>query len=198
MQDGVLAKNISLLPCKWEKMRAVKQYTVDCIRMPCYNNSVERSGCPRPELLFYTEDLCMSWNLEEALDYYRRQGAATDQNTLIALLKEIQRELGAVPVDAPAKIAEAYGLREPLVLALIRRIPSLRLSGGHCMELCAGPNCGKSSSLADYAEEIAPKGVTVKRVGCMRLCGKGPNLRWDGKLYQRVDQALIRRLMEQK
>ena len=140
----------------------------------------------------------MSWNFEEALDYYRRQGAASDQNTLIALLKEIQRELGTIPVDAPARIAEAYGLREPLVLALIRRIPSLRLSGGHCMELCAGPNCGRSSSLADFAEEIAPTGVTVKRVGCMRLCGKGPNLRWDGKLYHRADRALIRRLMEQK
>ena len=66
------------------------------------------------------------------------------------------------------------------------------------MELCAGPNCGKSAFLADYAEKIAPKGVMVKRVGCMRLCGKGPNLRWDGKLYHRADRALIRRLMEQK
>ena len=140
----------------------------------------------------------MSWNLEEALDYYRRQGAASDQNTLIALLKEIQRELGAIPVDAPAKIAEAYGLRESLVPALIRRLPSLRLAGGHCMELCAGPNCGKSPALADFAEEIAPKGVTVKRVGCMRLCGKGPNLRWDGKLYHKADKTLIQRLMEQK
>ena len=140
----------------------------------------------------------MSWNFEEALDYYRRQGAASDQNTLIALLKEIQGELGAIPVDVPAKIAEAYGLREPLVLALIRRIPSLRLSGGHCLELCAGPNCGKAASLADYAEQIAPKGVTVRRVGCMRLCGKGPNLRWDGKVYHQADRALIRRLMEHK
>ena len=140
----------------------------------------------------------MSWNFEEALDYYRRQGAPGDQNALIALLKEIQRENGCVPAEAPSKIAAAYGIREPLVLALIRRIPSLRLSGGHCMELCAGPNCGKSAFLADYAEAIAPKGVTVKRVGCMRLCGKGPNLRWDGNLYHRADKALIRRLMEQK
>lgn len=29
----------------------------------------------------------MEWNLEEALDYYRRQGAPGDQNALIALLK---------------------------------------------------------------------------------------------------------------
>ena len=140
----------------------------------------------------------MQWNLEEALDYYRRQGAPGDQNALIALLKEIQKENGCIPVEAPAEIAAAYEIREPMVLALIRRIPSLRLSGGHCMELCAGPNCGKAGHLADYAVKIAPRGVTVKRVGCMRLCGKGPNLRWDGRLYHRADETLIRHLMEQK
>ena len=140
----------------------------------------------------------MTWNLEEALDYYRRQGAPGDQNALIALLKEIQKENGCIPVEAPAKIAAVYEIREPLVLALIRRIPSLRLSGGHCMELCAGPNCGKADFLADYAEKTAPRGVTVKRVGCMRLCGKGPNLRWDGTLYHKADKALIRRLMDRK
>lgn len=140
----------------------------------------------------------MTWELEEVLEYYRRQGAPGDQNALIALLKEIQRENGSIPADAPAKIAECYAIREALVLALIRRIPSLRLSGGHCMELCAGPNCGKSAFLAEYAEAIAPKGVTVRRTGCMRMCGKGPNLRWDGMLYHKADKVLIRRLMEQK
>ena len=140
----------------------------------------------------------MLWDLEEALDYYRRQGAPGDQNALIALLKEIQKETGCIPAEVPAKIAAFYAIREPLVLALIRRVPSLRLSGGHCMELCAGPNCAKAGPLADYAERIAPGGVTVKRVGCMRLCGKGPNLRWDGRLYHQADKALIRRLMEQK
>ena len=137
----------------------------------------------------------MEWNLEEALDYYRRQGAPGDQNALIALLKEIQRENGCIPAEVPAVIAAAYEIRKPLVLAIIRRIPSLRPAGGHCMELCAGPNCAKAAHLADYAEQIAPKGVTVKRVGCMRLCGKGPNLRWDGRLYHQADKALIQRLM---
>ena len=140
----------------------------------------------------------MDWNLDEALEYYRRQGAPGDQNALIALLKEIRREEGCIPAAAPGKIADAYGVREALVLALIRRVPSLRLSGGHCMELCAGPNCGKSAHLADYAAKTDPAGVTVKRVGCMRLCGKGPNLRWDGILYHKADKELIRRLMEQK
>ena len=140
----------------------------------------------------------MEWNLEEALEYYRRQGAPGDQNALIALLKEIQKENGSIPAETPAKIAEFYGIREPLVLALIRRIPRVRLSGGHCMELCAGPNCGKAAFLADYAAKIAPTDVAVRRTGCMRLCGKGPNLRWDGKVYHQVDKALIQRLMKQK
>lgn len=137
----------------------------------------------------------MAWELEEALEYYRRQGAPEDQNALIGLLKEIQGEAGSIPAGVPAEIAERYGIRETLVLALIRRIPSLRLSGGHCMELCAGPNCGRAADLAYFAGKMAPAGVTVKRVGCMRLCGKGPNLRWDGKLYHRADEDLIRRLM---
>lgn len=140
----------------------------------------------------------MSWDLEEAMTFYRRQGAPEDQNALIALLREIQRENGSIPAGAPEQIARYYGVREALVTALIRRIPSLRLSGGHCLEICAGPNCAKCAGLADYAEQTAPEGVTVKRTGCMRLCGKGPNLRWDGILYHHADKALIRCLLEQR
>ena len=139
----------------------------------------------------------MAWSLGEALEYYRRQGAPGDQSALIALLREIQQESGCIPASVPGQIAKAYEVRESLVLALIRRIPSLRLSGGHCLEICAGPTCGKCACLADFAERTAPRGVTVKRTGCMRLCGKGPNLRWDGTLYHRADEVLIRRLLQQ-
>lgn len=140
----------------------------------------------------------MSWSLEEALDFYRRQGAPGDQNALIALLREVQRENGSIPGYVPGEIARYYEIRESLVQALIRRIPSLRLSGGHCLEICAGPNCGKSTALAEYAERTAPKNVTVKRTGCMRLCGKGPNLRWDGTLYHRAEKELIQKLLERE
>ena len=77
----------------------------------------------------------MSWSLEEALEYYRRQGAPGDQSALIALLREIQQESGSIPASVPGQIAKAYEVRESLVLALIRRIPSLRLSGAHCLEI---------------------------------------------------------------
>lgn len=27
------------------------------------------------------------------------------------------------------------------------------------------------------------------------MCGKGPNMKWDGKLYHRADEALLRSLI---
>lgn len=143
----------------------------------------------------------MSWDLKEAVEYYGRQGAPGDQSAVISLLREVQQENGgSIPLSAPEEIAGLYGIKAGFLLALIKRIPSLRLADGHCLELCAGPNCGKRTELAALAEKLCkahPGKITLKYVPCMRLCGKGPNLRWDGKLYHQADEALLRRLMEE-
>ena len=140
----------------------------------------------------------MSYSLEEAVAYYKKQGAPGDQAALVALLREVQAENGgAVPKTALLPMAELLGVRESYLLAVIRRIPSLRLSDSHTLELCGGPNCGKHAALAAAAEKLCKgKNVTVKFVPCMRLCGKGPNLKWDGVLYHKADEALLKRLLE--
>lgn len=135
----------------------------------------------------------MSWNLEECIAYYHRQGAPADQSASIALLKEIQQACGHIPAHLLPRLADALGTREGYFLALIRRIPSLRLSQGPCLELCAGPNCSRHTALAAFAETLS--GVTVTYIPCQRMCGKGPNLRWNGTLYHHADEALIRRLI---
>lgn len=140
----------------------------------------------------------MEWNLEESLAYYGQQGAPGDQNALIALLREIQSAYGAIPAGILASVARTYGIRESLLTALIRRIPSLRLANTHCLELCAGANCGRQGDLWALAQTLC-KGrpdITLKQVPCMRLCGKGPNLRWDGQLHHRADEALLRKLLQ--
>lgn len=139
----------------------------------------------------------MNWTLQEAMDHYRRQGAPGDQTALTELLREIQREFGGIPGYIPKIIAEHYGIKESLILALIRRIPSLRLLGTHCLELCAGPNCGKHTALAACAEALLKErgGFALKYVPCMRQCGKGPNLRWDERLYNRATEELLRELV---
>ena len=44
--------------------------------------------------------------------------------------------------------------------------------------------------------KLESKNISVSFVPCMRLCGKGPNIRWDGKIYHQADEALIRSLVE--
>ncbi len=136
----------------------------------------------------------MDWTLEEAIAYYQRQGAPKDQLALVNLLREIQQKLGAIPKWTLAPIGERYGVKESFLLALIRRYPRLRLENTHTLEICAGPNCGKHTALAAAAENLP--GITVKFTPCMRMCGKGPNIKWDGKLYHGADAALLKKLTE--
>lgn len=139
----------------------------------------------------------MDWNLTEAIEYYRRQGAPGDQNALRNLLAEVQAESGgAIPGYLLEEIARELGTKASFLAAIIRRIPSLRLKDGHVLEICAGPNCSRRGNLAQLAEGYRGR-VEVKLVPCMRQCGKGPNLRLDGKLYNGADEQLLARLMEE-
>ena len=140
----------------------------------------------------------MAWTFEEAVSYYRSQGAPADQPALISLLREIQQENGgSIPGYLLKDAARALGTKEGVLLALVKRIPSLRLADTHVLELCAGPNCGKAAELARLAESAKAAGgnFTLKFVPCMRLCGKGPNARFDGQLYHKVTKELLLELL---
>lgn len=135
--------------------------------------------------------------MEELLTYYRKQGAPGDQNALVALLKEVQAQYGAVPRWVVGTIAESYGIKESFLLAIVKRIPSLRLQDTHLLELCAGPNCGKHTALAEAAEKLCKeKGIPLKFIGCQRMCGKGPNIKYDGKLYNKATEDLLKELLK--
>ncbi len=141
------------------------------------------------------------WNMEEAVAYYKKQGAPGDQSALVALLREVQSENGSgIPKGLLPQMAQLLGVKESYLLAIVKRIPSLRIADTHILELCGGPNCSKRAFLADFVEKTygaKPKGFEVRYVPCMRLCGKGPNIRWDGTVYHGADEALLRRLLEE-
>lgn len=143
----------------------------------------------------------MSWNLKEAIDYYKTQGAPRDQAALVGLLQELQEENGgAIPLSLLVTAAEQLAVKASFLEAVVKRFPRLRLSDRHVLELCAGPNCGKHTALAACAEKVCEKHsqVTLKFVPCMRLCGKGPNLKWDGTVYHGATEDLLRQLIEGK
>lgn len=142
----------------------------------------------------------MAFDLKEAVEYYKRQGAPSDQSALLALLREIQEEYGAIPSGTLPETAQLLGTKESFLLAIIRRQPRLRLAETHILQMCAGPNCGKSAELAALAEKLCAgrPGITLRFTPCMRQCGKGPNLKWDGTLYNRADAELLKKLLEKK
>ena len=137
--------------------------------------------------------------MEELVKYYRSQGAPGDQTALTELLRQLQKEYDGIPETLLEPVAQMLGVKKSYLLAIIRRFPSLHLKDTHCLELCAGPNCSKRRSLAAFVEATygeKPEKFTLRYVNCMRQCGKGPNLRWDGVLYTGADENLIRRLVE--
>ncbi len=142
----------------------------------------------------------MAWELSEAVAYYKKQGAPGDQSALLELLREVQREQGGIPKGMLTEIAGLLGVKESFLLAIIRRQPRLRLRDTHVLEMCAGPNCGKRADLAALAENLCSErcDIQLKFVPCMRQCGKGPNLKWDGTLHNRADETLLRRILSEK
>lgn len=139
----------------------------------------------------------MQWDLNEAIIYYKSQGAPRDQSALTNLLKEVQRENGgAISKSVLSVIGDALGIRESFLLAVIRRIPSLRLQDKHILEICSGAVCGKHGELAAFARNLRDEKIEVRFVPCMRLCGKGPNIKWDGQLYSGADTALLKHLAD--
>ena len=138
----------------------------------------------------------MDWNFEEALGHYRNQGAPGDQTAVVQFLKEVQAQNGCIPKWMLTRAAESWGCKESLFLAYIRRLPSLRLEDSRTLELCGGPNCSRREELADYAQTLCKqKGVQFRLVPCMRQCGKGPNLRLDGKLYSGITRQTLEDLL---
>ena len=138
----------------------------------------------------------MEWNLKEAIGYYKSLGAPTDQQALIGLLREINTEHNGIPAACVSEVAQAYAIKDGVLLALIKRIPRLRLSDVHTLEVCAGPNCPNRAALAGIAENLCKgKNVQLKLVPCMRMCGKGPNIRFDGVVYNGADEALLKKLI---
>ena len=143
--------------------------------------------------------------MKELIDYYREQGAPGDQQMLIWLLREIQEQRGGVlDAEALGAVCAAYGLKENMLMALIRRVPSLRLSSvPNRLEVCG--TCPKGRALRAFIEDnwqlksgsaCEKAGFSYHVTGCMKNCKNGPSIRWNGVLYSHADEELVRRLIQ--
>ena len=150
-----------------------------------------------------------NWNLRAVMDDYQGKNLLQDQQDLVALLREVQTGYGGVlPKNAIQEISKWFDLKETFLLALIKRYPSLRLETvPHRLEICGGPQCPKkeSAALCHFVEKYyevkdgsdsRKGGFSYNITGCMKNCGKGPNIKWDGRLYSSADIQLLQNLVE--
>ena len=142
---------------------------------------------------------------QEMIEDYRAQGVPGDQQMLIALLREAQEADGGVLSRwTISALAQAYGIRESLIDALIRRVSGLYSEeAAHRLEICGICRAGapllemiartygvKSGEACDSA------GFVYRVVPCMKNCKNGPCVRWDGQLYSSMDKKRLRALIE--
>lgn len=155
--------------------------------------------------------MAQPWNIEEAIGYYQKEGAPQNQQALVQLLREIQEEQGgAISAAALAQVAQSLSIKETFLAAILKRYPSLRTQEApHRLEICGGPNCAKqrSASLLSFLEQtygVTPGGISKQGgfslhvTGCMKHCGKGPNIKWDGKVYNGAEETLLQKLISQQ
>ena len=142
-------------------------------------------------------------DMQELIEYYREQGAPGDQQMVIALLREMQQEDGGVlSADAIRKVAGAYAMKETMLMALIRRVPGIRLADApHRLQICG--TCRTGAKLRDFVERtygvksggVSAAGFAYQVTPCMKNCKNVPSIRWDGELYSRADEVLIEKLI---
>ena len=144
--------------------------------------------------------------LKEMIRDYRERGAARDQNELVQLLRETQALYdGIVPHKALEKIADKLDLKMTFLDALLKRYPSIKTeTARRTLSVCGSKSCAKRSRLADFIEkeygvtpgETAQAGFRYKVAGCMKKCGKGPCVKWDGELHTGMTEEKLIRLIE--
>ena len=142
-----------------------------------------------------------SWNLQDAIEYCRSQNPQQNQQALVGLLREVQKENGGViPGVSLDEISAGLKLKKTFLTAIIKRYPSLRTEEApHRLEICGGERCALRGcrELRCFVEEnyrVKNGGVSLKGgfsfqvTGCMKNCLNGPSIKWDGQLYSCVDK----------
>ena len=127
----------------------------------------------------------MTFDIFEAINYYRNLGAPGDQTALINLLKEVQAECNDhISLTQVNLIARELEIKSTFLLGIIKRFPSLHLENTHDLLICNGMNCAKKTNFANFIEKTYGKNlgkINLKYVNCMRQCLDGPNFIFDGE-----------------
>lgn len=128
--------------------------------------------------------------LEEILSYYSSLPDAASQENLVAMLREIQEQLGCIPMDVQEDIADALAVKPILIRQLIKLFPSLTSAPRrHKITVCTGPCCNANHSdllLDALRQSIHGKPFVLTTKNCLKQCRTAPNMKIDEDFYASV------------
>ena len=144
--------------------------------------------------------------IKEILEYYGSQREKSSQETIVAMLRELQEVAGYLTPELKKQAAKTAEVKESFIDILVKRYPSLKEAAyHHVITACCGPRCGAKGGL-ELLEilkeelEIGKDGISrdgtvcLKTQNCLKQCKTAPNLLVDGILYPRIDRKMIQTL----
>lgn len=122
------------------------------------------------------------------------------EGPLLPILHDVQNVFGCVDAAAEARIAKALNLSRAEVHGVVSfyhdftALPDPR----PCVELCRAEACQARGveALVAEAERAAGNRVKLKTVYCLGLCSAGPAARIGERLFARLDQTGLVKLVQ--
>lgn len=121
---------------------------------------------------------------------------------LLPILHDIQDQLGYVPPDAVADIAEALNLSRAEVHGVITYYHHFRTEKprGAVVQVCraeACQSCGSEALWEHANKKTEGQNVTLESVYCLGLCATAPSMSINDQPYARVNHAKFDQLLAQ-
>lgn len=127
---------------------------------------------------------------------------------LLPILHTVQHELGCIPPEAVAPIAEALNLSRAEVHGVITFYPHFRSEppARHRLEVCRAEACqamggerlaehARAALGCDFHARSADGAVSLEPVYCLGLCAQSPAVMLDGRARARVTPEKLDRLL---
>lgn len=154
--------------------------------------------------------------LKEILDYYGSLSERDSQETIVAMLRELQDVYGFLSLELLQMAAEAAGVKLSVITCIMKLYKSLKPAPyRHQVTVCTGPRCAKADDrvLQAVKEVLGIKGtvalsgtlssdqsVLLETKNCLKHCKTAPNMTVDGVLYPHMTaeeaKKLLKRLLE--
>ena len=143
---------------------------------------------------------------QKILDAHRGQ-----KDAIMAILQDIQDELGYVPRESVTYISEACGINQSRLFGILTFYSqfSLQPRGKNILKVCCGTAChvkGADRNLAKLTRVLSIKEgettadgmYTLEKIACMGACGLAPVITVNQDVYGHVTSDKIDKIFKKK